>query len=213
MKEGLAKLLISSGTGPAECRRAVAFIVKQISSEALGLNLEVSSVENEASDRDDPSCVLLTLKGKGSELFADQWVGTIKWSCPSPFRSNHKRQNWFVGVFLLKEEEAVKIELNHSDLKFDCFRASGPGGQHQNTTDSAVRVTHLPTGVSALCREERSQHRNKAKAIEKLKDVFFLKSLQNKKDEKRRHYDLHKTLERGNPVRCFKGENFKEIKR
>jgi peptide chain release factor len=182
-----------------------------MSKEAEQRAFRVSSVFNCASRRDDPSSVLLTITGEGSAQFANEWIGTIKWSCPSPFRSNHKRQNWFVGVFRLQSQDFVLVDINPSDLKFDCFRAGGPGGQHQNTTDSAVRVTHLPTGVSAVSRQERSQHRNKVQAIEKLKDVFFLNSLQKRSDEKKHSHDLHKTLERGNPVRCFKGPKFKEV--
>lgn len=211
MNKNEVKFLISSGTGPVECRRAVALVVKQMSKEAEQRGFKVSSVFNCNSEGEDPSCVLLTIRGEGCVLFANGWVGTIKWSCPSPFRSNHKRQNWFIGVFCLQSQDFDLVEINSSDLKFDYFRASGPGGQHQNTTDSAVRVTHLPTGVSTVCRDGRSQHRNKAQAIEKLKDMFFLNSLQKRSDEKKQYHDLHKTLERGNPVRCFKGPKFKEV--
>ena len=211
MNEIFVKLLISSGMGPAECRRAVVLVVEQMSKEAEQRGFQVSSVLNCGLSGGDPSSVLLTITGEGSATFAHEWIGTIKWSCPSPFRSNHKRQNWFVGVFRLYDEDFDLVEINSLDLKFDCFRAGGPGGQHQNTTDSAVRVTHLPTGVSAVCRDGRSQHRNKAQAIEKLKDVFFLNSLQKRSDEKKHSHDLHKTLERGNPVRCFKGPKFKEV--
>lgn len=211
MNEVSLKLLISSGSGPAECRRAVVLVVEQITKEAEQRGFKVSSVLNCASRGDDPSSILLTITGEGSAQFADEWIGTIKWNCPSPFRSNHKRQNWFVGVFCLQSQDFDLVDINPSDLKFDCFRAGGPGGQHQNTTDSAVRVTHLPTGISTVSRQERSQHRNKAQAIEKLKDVFFLNSLQKRSDEKKHSHDLHKTLERGNPVRCFKGPKFKEV--
>ena len=211
MNENEVKLLISSGSGPAECRRAVALVLQQMLKEAEQLGFEVTSVFNSTPRGDDPSSAVLTIAGKGTASFAQAWIGTIKWSCPSPFRSNHKRQNWFVGVFRLCDQDFDVFDINSSDLKFDCFRAGGPGGQHQNTTDSAVRVTHLPTGVSAVCRDGRSQHRNKARAIEKLKDVFYLSSLQKSSDEKKLSHDLHKTLERGNPVRCFKGPKFQEV--
>jgi len=206
------KLLISSGTGPAECRRAVALVIKQMVSEANESCFKVSTTFNDGSLNDDPSSALLTVSGEGNVKFSQQWVGTIKWICSSPFRSNHKRQNWFVGVFLLEETDVASLELKQEDLKFDCFRAGGPGGQHQNTTDSAVRVTHLPSGVSVVCRDGRSQHRNKAQALERLRDVFFLNSIKRQGDEKKQQYGLHKVLERGNPIRCFKGAKFKEIK-
>ncbi|MEP3476916.1 MAG: peptide chain release factor H [Hyphomicrobiales bacterium] len=213
MKAEHIKLLVSSGTGPAECKRAVSLVVKEMLLEARESGLTVSTAFDETSEDGVSSSALITVLGEGSAEFSQQWLGTIKWVCPSPFRSNHRRQNWFVGVFLLKDTDVSSLEIKNSDLKFDCFRAGGPGGQHQNTTDSAVRVTHLPSGISAVCRDGRSQHRNKKLAIERLSDVFFLKSLQRQSNENKQIFQLHKTLERGNPVRCFKGAKFKEIKK
>ncbi|GAA6210466.1 peptide chain release factor H [Hyphomicrobiales bacterium 4NK60-0047b] len=213
MKAEQIKLLVSSGSGPAECKRAVSLVVKEMLAEARESDLVVSTTFNETSKGEDPSSALITVLGEGSAKFSEQWLGTIKWVCPSPFRPNHKRQSWFVGVFLLKDTDVSSLDIKNSDLKFDCFRAGGPGGQHQNTTDSAVRVTHLPSGISAVCRDGRSQHRNKKLAIERLTDVFFLKSLQRQSNENKQIFQLHKTLERGDPVRCFKGVKFKEIKK
>jgi peptide chain release factor len=213
MKTEQIKLLVSSGTGPAECKRAVSLVVKEMMEAASESGLNVSTIFIETSKEEDPSSALITVSGEGSIEFSEQWLGTIKWVCPSPFRANHKRQNWFVGVFLLKDTDVTSFEIKPSDLKFDCFRAGGPGGQHQNTTDSAVRVTHLPSGISTVCRDGRSQHRNKKLAVERLSDVFFLKSLERQGNENKQIFQYHKTLERGNPVRCFKGVKFNEIKK
>ena len=102
--------------------------------------------------------------------------------------------------------------IHARDVTFDTFRAGGPGGQHHNTTDSAVRATHRPTGLTAAAREERSQHRNKSLALERLHHLMAAQTAIDEAAQKARHNELHHALERGNPVRCFKGHTFREVK-
>ena len=95
-------------------------------------------------------------------------------------------------------------------MRFESFRAGGPGGQHQNTTDSAVRATHRPTGLTAAAREMRSQHRNRALALERLQALMIAQATADQEAKKNDQNQLHNALERGNPVRCFKGTTFHE---
>ena len=206
-------LLVSSGDGPRECRRAVALIISHLGKEAasLGVDMEVERAGDNASDH-CPSSALISLKGEGAAELARKWTGTIQWTCPSPFRPHHKRRNWFVGVFMVSVSEIAPIDITDKNLKIETFRSGGPGGQHQNTTDSGVRITHLPSGISAFSTDERSQHRNRQVALDRLLAKSILQQQETKMREQTSQNLLHKQLERGNPVRIFKGERFLEEK-
>ncbi len=126
-------------------------------------------------------------------------------------RPGHKRQNWFVGVSLAPEPEAF-ADLNEADIDYQAMRASGPGGQHVNKTDSAVRAHHRPTGLVTTAQEQRSQHANRKLA--RLKLAIMLEQLrgQSQDETRRAQWQNHRDLERGNPVRVYVGTRF-ELRR
>ncbi len=103
----------------------------------------------------------------------------------SPFNAQGKRMTSFSSVFVHPViDDTIEIKVNPADLKWDTFRASGAGGQHVNKTESAVRVTHVPTGCVSECQEERSQHMNREKAIQKLKNLLYELELQKQYEER-----------------------------
>ncbi|MEM8704559.1 MAG: peptide chain release factor H [Pseudomonadota bacterium] len=206
-------LLVTSGDGPRECRRAVALVLRRMESEAESQGLRFAAEVCAHARGKDPSSALVTISGSGAEGFVDLWSGTIKWICKSPFRPHHKRQNWFVGVFEAEISQVPEFDLEAGSLRIETFRSGGPGGQHQNTTDSGVRITHLPSGLAASSTDERSQHRNRQVALNRLKLQFLLKQEESLADGRSVQNRLHRQLERGNPVRVFKGKGFAEVAR
>lgn len=202
------RLMITAGDGPAECQHAVVNIAQRMEEEALLHGVSLSMHRNDS--KHGARSVIVLVHGASRQAFTNRWLGTIQWVMQSQIRLTHKRRNWFVGVFALDASKGAGTTIQSSDVKLSTLRAGGPGGQHQNTTDSAVRATHTPTGLTVVVRDGRSQHRNKALAMMRLQELTDARATADKEDRKSRQNRLHHTLERGNPVRRFTGASFQE---
>ncbi|XCN73459.1 MAG: peptide chain release factor H [Candidatus Electrothrix aestuarii] len=204
-------LQITAGRGPEECARAVFLLLRALSDEAAQRDIRVDCLEIIQGEHPKTlRSALLSLAGKDCAAFIRSWEGTIQWIAQSPFRPRHKRKNWFVGVQQVVPPE--EKELGNKDFRFESMRASGPGGQHVNKVNSAIRVTHLPTGLTAMAQEERSQHMNKKLALTRLLARIQEEQNARVKQSQQEQWGLHNELERGNPVRVFQGERFQEKK-
>jgi peptide chain release factor 2 len=122
----------------------------------------------------------------------------------SPFDSNARRHTSFASVFVYPEvDESIEIEINPADLRIDTFRASGAGGQHINKTDSAVRLTHLLTGIVVQCQNDRSQHRNRAEAMAMLKSRLYELELRKRQAEQQKLEDAKTDIGWGHQIRSY----------
>ncbi|WP_444997396.1 peptide chain release factor H [Aliikangiella sp. IMCC44359] len=201
-------LQLSAAQGPEECRLAVSLMLKVFIQEAEAFDVTFSIIEQEPVDKTDRlKSVLLKLEGDKALTLSKNWMGTIQWICQSPFRPKHKRKNWFVVGTIWQQDKF----LVNSEIQFETCRSSGPGGQHVNKTNSAVRAKHLSSGISVKVQSERSQHANKklAKILIEYKLSELMKKNQQSINSARHksHYDI----ERGNAVRVFKGLDVIEI--
>jgi peptide chain release factor len=174
--------------------------------EAVKAQLEADIIDFHQS-RHGLLSALIRIDGDEAETFATAWQGTIQWICPSPLRSKGSRKNWFITGDVISPPSPEQA-FAERDLKFEACRASGPGGQHVNKTNSAVRLTHLPTGLVTQAQEERSQHRNKALAMARLSALLDARSDTAMKQAERAKWEAHDDLVRGNPIRIYTGVTF-----
>lgn len=215
-------LQLTAGQGPKECGWVVAQLQRKVIREAKTFSLKVELVESLAFEKnlrkqdliepDEFLSVLLRIEGEGASCFSKRWQGAIKWHGESPYRPKHKRINWFVGVESVELVNAQKVDMNklQNEVRVESMRSSGPGGQHVNKTNSAVRVLHLPTGIRIRVDTDRSQHRNRQLAMERLSLILAAGFEKDEKESERLRWLNHYQVKRGNPTRTFVGSNFTE---
>ncbi len=131
----------------------------------------------------------------------------------SPFDANKRRHTSFASIDVMPDiEDDIKVDINETDLKIDTYRSSGAGGQHVNVTDSAVRITHMPTGIVVQCQKERSQHKNKATAMKLLKAKLYESEKQKQEAVANRSYEDKKRIEWGSQIRSYVLHPYKMVK-
>ncbi len=154
---------------------------------------------------------------KISKEFAYGWLkresGIHRLVRISPFDSNKRRHTSFASVWVYPEvDDRIEIEVNDTDIRIDTYRASGAGGQHVNKTDSAVRITHIPSNIVVQCQSDRSQHKNKSNAISLLKSRLFELELQKRKEKENLANKDKKDIGWGNQIRSYVLHPYKLIK-
>jgi len=207
MKKDKKYILISSGRGPAECCWVVAQVLKKMKKEFEAQNLAVKILERTIGpEHGTLHSALISVEGNNISSTTPQWIGPILWIGKSTFRKLHKRKNWFVAVSEL--EPPTKIDLQNKDIKYTTFRASGPGGQHRNKVETAVRCTHTQTKISATASEAKSQSQNKKIAYQKLIGLINDYAIEQQKKAAQTQWKSHTEIQRGSPAKTFTGPKF-----
>lgn len=204
MDANSAYLDIQSGSGGTEAQDWAEMILRMYLrwGESNGFKTELV----EASSGDVAGIKSATIKFTGEYAFG--WLrtetGVHRLVRKSPFDSGNRRHTSFSSVFVSPEvDDNIEIEINPSDLRVDTYRASGAGGQHVNKTDSAVRLTHEPTGIVVQCQSGRSQHQNKDNAMKQLKSKLYEYELQKQNAEKKIMEDSKTDIGWGSQIRSY----------
>lgn len=199
-----AFLDIQSGSGGTEAQDWAEMLLRMYLRWGENRNFKTELIE--VSDGDVAGIKSATIKFEGEYAFG--WLrtetGVHRLVRKSPFDSGNRRHTSFASVFVSPEvDDDIDIEINPADLRIDTYRASGAGGQHVNKTDSAIRITHLPTGSVVQCQSDRSQHKNKATAMKLLKAKLYELELLKRNSEQQALEESKSDIGWGSQIRSY----------
>ena len=204
---------IHAGAGGTEAQDWAEMLLRMYLRWAEKKEFKTTIIDYLPGDEAGLKSVSFTVEGDYAYGYAKAEIGIHRLVRISPFDAGGRRHTSFASVFVYPEvDDEIKIEIDEDDLRIDTFRAGGKGGQHVNKTDSAVRITHLPTGIVVQCQNERSQHKNKAMAMKYLKSRLYERELEQKNEKLDEENKLKKDIAWGSQIRSYVLHPYKMVK-
>jgi len=199
-----AILSLHAGAGGTESCDWASMLLRMYSMWAESNGYKTKIIDVLSGEEAGVKSVVMIVTGDYAFGYLKSEIGVHRLVRISPFDANKRRHTSFASVDVIPEvEDDIDVEINESDLRIDTYRSSGAGGQHVNVTDSAVRITHLPTGIVTQCQNERSQHQNKTIAMKVLKAKLYELKMEKRKKELEAEYSKKQKIEWGSQIRSY----------
>ncbi len=199
-----AFLDIQAGAGGTEAQDWAQMILRMYLKWAAARGFEAEVIDSQAGEVAGMKSATIEVKGEYAYGWLRTETGVHRLVRKSPFDSGNRRHTSFASVFVSPEvDDDIKVELNPADIKMDVYRSSGAGGQHVNKTESAVRLTHEPSGIVVACQNERSQHKNRATAMKMLKAKLYELEFNKRNAAAKVLEDSKSDVSWGNQIRSY----------
>ena len=208
-----AYIEINSGAGGTESQDWASMLLRMYARWASAHGYQVEELEHQDGDTAGIKSATLLVKGENAYGWLKTEAGVHRLVRISPYDSNARRHTSFASAWVYpKIDDTIEIEIQDKDVRTDTFRASGAGGQHVNKTDSAIRLTHIPTGIVVACQAERSQHKNRATAWDMLRARLYERELQKREAEAQAMADSKTEIGGGRQIRSYVLQPYQMVK-